>query len=138
MAVQQTFTGDANSLIRELDKLNAAYAKLEQKMSDTSSASEKSARGVETAMRDASSTLTGMITQYISLEAGIRAVTAARERDEQIQQRSLDAHERLAAAQTDLLRNAGKDFDDLTSRLAGVQQRTKIDITSLTEATSAG
>ncbi len=137
MPVTQTFTGDANQLTRELDKVNAAYAKLEQQIARASDKSEEGHRKSSAALQSALNSVIGLAAQYVSLEGAIRAVTAARERDDQIQQRAIDANLRLATAQTDLLRNAGKDFDELANRIEGISKRTRVGRASLTEAASA-
>lgn len=137
MAVTQTFTGDANQLNRELDKLSAQYAKLEQQIARATEASDKSAKSHETSAKSAVSSVYNLIAGYVTWTAAIDTVTAAMAKQREMQDKTLDFNVKLGQAQADLLRNAGRDFDSLAKQLEGIQQRTNVGLMPLTAAASA-
>jgi len=143
MSIKQTFVGDASKLTGELDRVNRAYAQLEQKLQNVTNESEKSAnagdRQMSTLMQGATSAagqVASLAASYVSLTVIIDQVTQAMDRQRQVEQDNLSMHERLAKAQAELIRNMGPSIGAATQQIAAIQQETGVGRVPLTEAAS--
>jgi len=143
MAVKQTFTGDASKLTAELDKVNRAYAKMEEKLQRLTDESQKSQRAGEehgqsvNAMAEGAATkLAGLVTGWMSVSTAIGAVNDVLAKQRELQEKNLDVNIQLAVQQQSLLLNAGKDFPSLLPQLQAIQQETNVGQIPLTAAAS--
>lgn len=143
MAIKQTWVGDASKLTAEIDRVNRAYAQLEEKLQRLTDESEKSEKAGERQMTSfqqvaasAGSQVVGLAASYISLQAAISGVTQAMERQRDVERDNLSLHERLAKAQAELIRNMGPDIGQATDQIAQIQRDTGVGRVPLTEAAS--
>lgn len=143
MALKQTFTGDASKLNAELDKVNRAYAKMEEKLQRLTDESKKSEQAGQEHADSLKQSVGDGVTQLASLAAGwasigqaIGITTDALARQSEQQQKNLDVNLQLAVQQQSLLLNAGKDFPSLLPQLRSIQEETNVSQIPLTAAAS--
>jgi len=141
--VTQTWTGDASKLTAELDKVNRALAKNEEKLqnlinksSKSGKASEEQARSMSRHAGGAALSLQSMATAWLSVGTAIGLANNFLQKQREIQEKSLDLNLQLAIQQQSLLLNTGTSFQSSIPQINAIQKRTNADINALTSGAS--
>lgn len=120
--VHQTFTGDAKGVLKELERVNKDYTRLEEKMNKvalaSANANKKSREGAafsSSMVGRAVNSIKDWAMSYLSVQAAIQAVTNAMREQQAVADQGLKTKMSVAGSQAAVLKNIG-DVSDADAR----------------------
>lgn len=105
MAVEQKFTGSADQLLKEYEKVLAQQQKMEDKLQRMTEESRKSSSTQTSGAVTAAKTIMSMAASYVSVQSAIQLISGAMAAYNETLRESADLSTKMAVAQSDALKN---------------------------------